>query len=193
MKLMAAGEIVLGAVIGEGREREESEREGERWARLLALDPGLHRQLLPSDWRQGVDGLTLSASVRADSTSKLGGATAGEGRERSGSLLVLEVDSGEWGRISLAVKRTAGGLRVVIGARDAAAVEGVLAERAALAGALARIGLNVESVQVVRVDQVGSAISVPTRPPERARARAETAPPSERPGRPAARKLKVFG
>ena len=174
----------LGVYIEPRREQSEEERarteQSEQWAHLLAHSVVKQIPLnwasepaSPNAWRTSDSALTLEPPLQRGGEGKSAGAAstqtsgAGEtgGSGGDGARLALSVDAGELGQLSLVVDRTKLGIRVTIGVADAAALNAVGPERAALERALAATGLSIESVRVVAQNTGGTVLA----PVQRAR------------------------
>jgi hypothetical protein len=134
--------------------RKQSEKEGERWAMVLAdaVAPRVPTVLPASSegstgsWRSMDSALTRAGAAQAPA----GAPGAGDTEGSVGSRLTLAVTAGDLGEISIVVDRGSDGMRVQIGVLDPRAARSIEPERAALERALVAAGLEVESVSVVR-------------------------------------------
>ncbi|HEY6557944.1 MAG TPA: hypothetical protein VI072_11755 [Polyangiaceae bacterium] len=203
----------FGVYIEPRRDQSEEERarteQCEQWAHLLAQSVVTQIPVnwadeagSPNAWRTSDSALTLEAPVTKAGEGKTAGAAsaqasgAGEtgGAGGDGARLALSVDAGDLGELSLVVDRTKLGIRVTIGVADAAALNAVGPERAALERALAATGLSIESVRVVAQNGAGTVLA----PSHRARSsdpaqRGEQNSQSENSRRRNARKLNLIG
>jgi hypothetical protein len=202
----------FGLYIEPRRDQSEEERarteQCEQWAHLLARSVVTQIPVnwageagSPNAWRTSDSALTLETPATKAGEGKTAGAAsvasgAGEtgGAGGDGARLALSVDAGDLGELSLVVDRTKLGIRVTIGVADAAALNAVGPERAALERALAATGLSIESVRVVAQNGGGTVLA----PSQRARSsdpaqRGEQNSQSENSRRRNARKLNLIG
>ncbi len=180
--------------------------QAERWATLVgmqlsALAP---KAITPpatestSGWHPGVGDLTPgtgSSLTQAGAANGLAAAGAGEG-DASENRLIVRVDGGDLGEVALVVDRKEGAIRVTISAADAGAEAALGLERAALTRALESHGISVDSVNVVRANNFGTALApVRSSATQRTReAQADAEPQDdEHARRRSARKLNLIG
>ncbi len=188
------------------QERADEEKttldQAERWATLLgaqlsAIRPVTLESEPTSAWHSGAGDLTPSTATRE---SDAGGAArrtcgTGEAAEPSENRLIVRVDAGDLGELSLLVDRNQGAIRVTIGAANAGAEAALGLERSGLLRALQNQGITVESLNIVRANGFGTVLA-PTR--SNATQRAHEATPGESTGdeqarRRLARKLNLIG
>lgn len=153
---------------GPGLELETAERENsghgdeqaaQKWASLLAasvfaqLPPAPPPLAAPPEaetaggWRSGDGSLT---QVRAHAPA------ATETGSDSANRILLSVDGADLGELSVLVDRTNQGVRVLIGVEGGHAKSAIDPQTAALARALASVGVTVSSVTVVRREALGT-------------------------------------
>lgn len=202
----------FGVYIEPRRDQAEEERarteQCEQWAHLLAQSVVTQIPVnwaseapSPTAWRTSDSALTPEATAprvgegkTAAANAKASGASETAGSGGDGARLALSVDAGELGELSLVVDRTKLGIRVTIGVADAAALNAVGPERAALERALAATGLSIDSVRVVAQNSGGTVLA----PSQRARTsdpaqRGEQNSQPENSRRRNARKLNLIG
>ena len=200
----------FGVYIEPRRDQAEEERarteQCEQWAHLLAQSVVTQipvnwasEPASPTAWRTSDSALTPEAprageGKTAAATAQTSGASDTAGSGGDGARLALSVDAGDLGELSLVVDRTKLGIRVTIGVADAAALNAVGPERAALERALAATGLSIESVRVVAQNGGGTVLA----PSQRARSsdpaqRGEQNSQPENSRRRNARKLNLIG
>lgn len=106
----------------------------------------------PSAWHPGAGDLTPGA---APSSAGSDAASDPQAPER----MVLHVDGGELGELSVTLERESGALRVVIGLENEGLVSSVLPDARALKSALEGAGLNVHALNVVPASEVGTVLA----------------------------------
>jgi hypothetical protein len=106
----------------------------------------------PSAWRGSAGDLTPPAGQGVGTP---GSAAAPEAPER----LVLHVDGGDLGEVSLTLEREDGALRVVIGLENEQHLRSIGPDARALRGALESAGLSVHSLNIVPSSQVGTVLA----------------------------------
>jgi hypothetical protein len=116
----------------------------------------------PAGWRPGVDALTPNAELRGNDSSvncvpNAASAEANEDPQR----LQVRVRTKELGEIALIVERADHGLRVQVGAVDAAAVSQLIEQSAAVRLALESGGHSIDSLEIVRMDSFGTDLAQP--------------------------------
>ncbi len=201
----------IAAGLGQGalaraHERADDEKttldQAQRWATLLGAQLSAIRPLAvdnqpTSAWHSGAGDLTPSVAIRAGDAGAAAVSACGDGEraEPSESRLLVRVDAGDLGELSLLVDRKQGAIRVTISAADAAAESALGLERSGLIRALQNQGILVDSVNIVRANEVGTVLA-PTRPNATQRAREATEAASdddEQARRRLARKLNLIG
>lgn len=152
----------------EGRAREIEEREieenAERFAR--ALLPYFGTQAAPpvaaepptGGWRPSASVMTVPS---AGSGSSAVAGSAGQAADAAEQRVVMSVQAGDLGELSLVLDRTATGVRVIIGVADERAAATMAPEREALIRQLLHSGLRVESVQIIGQREVGTVLAPP--------------------------------
>jgi hypothetical protein len=168
------------SVRGPGLELETTERESasqgteeaaEKWAGLLAatlcakLPPppppavfGTPPEASPAGaWRSG-DGSLTQAQAAAPSVA--------EGSTDNSSRITLTVDGADLGELNVLIDRTKDGVRVLIGVDGSHAERAIDPQTAALARALASVGVAVSSVTVVRRESLGTDLAQRTEKPK---------------------------
>ena len=179
--------------------------QAERWATLVgaqlsAITPKTLTQSnseTPSGWHPGVGDLTpATGSSLTESNAANGPVAAGsQSADPSENRMIVRVDGGDLGEIALVVDRKEGAIRVTISAADAGAEAALGLERAALTRALESHGITVDSVNVVRANNFGTALA-PVRSSATQRTREATESESkddEHTRRRLARKLNLIG
>jgi len=181
--------------------------QAERWATLVGLQLANHAPKVvpqltsepPSGWHPGVGELTpATGSSLTQSGAASGPLASGSGEgDASENRLIVRVDGGDLGEVALLVDRKEGAIRVTISAADAGAEAALGLERAALIRALESHGISVDSVNVVRANNFGTALA-PVRSSATHRTReAQAAEPEstddEHARRRLARKLNLIG
>ena len=176
--------------------------QAERWASLLGAQlTAVTAQVIPSvpasDWHSGDEDLTPAAAARLTAPgAELGPLSASDSLAKSeDSRLIIQVDGGDLGQVSLLVDRKEGASRVTIGAADASAEAALGLERAGLMRALQSQGIAVNSVSVVRSNNFGTVLAplgskITQRTPEATPAESKDA---EHARRRLARKLNLVG
>ena len=176
--------------------------QAERWASLLGaqLSAALPKTATPeptSAWHPGVGDLTPATGSRlTESGARTGAASGvGEGRDDQENRLVVRVDGGDLGEVSLIVDRKQGAIRVTIGAADAGAEAALGLERAGLMRALQNHGITVDSVNVVRTNGFGTVLAPPrsNATPRTREAEEAESKDNEQTRRRLARKLNLIG
>jgi hypothetical protein len=179
-----------------------TQAQAERWATLLGaqLSPLVPKTLVSeptSAWHSGAGDMTPSnatAAAGSGATVNAAGET-GEASDASENRVIVRVDGGDLGEVSLVVDRKEGAIRVTISAADAGAEAALGLERAGLMQALQDRGITVDSVNVVRANNFGTALA-PTRSNATQRSREATEAESkddEQARRRLARKLNLIG
>ncbi|MEO6601754.1 MAG: hypothetical protein ABIQ16_17890 [Polyangiaceae bacterium] len=179
--------------------------QAERWASLvggqvsaLALKTIAPLTTEPSTgWHSGVGDLTPGTGSSLTQPGSARGpvpADTGEGGE-SEDRLIVRVDGGDLGEVALVVDRKEGAIRVTISAADAGAEAALGLERTALTRALESHGMRVDSVNVVRAHNFGTALApVRSSAAQRSRDAAEAeSTDDEHARRRLARKLNLIG
>ena len=176
--------------------------QAERWASLLgaqlsAVVPPPIVSEPPSAWHPGAGDLTPGTggglTVGGAANGLVGGsdeaADAGENR------MIVRVDGGDLGEVSLVVDRKAGAIRVTISAADAGAEAALGLERAGLMRALQSHGIAVDSINVVRANNFGTVLApVRSNATQRTREAAQAeSKDDEQARRRLARKLNLIG
>jgi hypothetical protein len=150
-----------------GHERADDEKttldQAERWATLLgaqlAATPAKAIASEPTTgWRAGAGDMTpRDANVLPAQSGSVGVLGAGsEAAAATENRMIVRVDGGILGEVALIVDRNQGAIRVTISAQDAAAEAALGSERALLMQALQSHGITVDSVDVVRANNVGT-------------------------------------
>ena len=176
--------------------------QAERWATLVgaqlsALAPKTITPEPTSGWHPGVGDLTPATGSSLTQSGAANGPVAGgmgDG-DASENRLIVRVDGGDLGEVALVVDRKEGAIRVTISAADAGAEAALGLERVALTRALESHGISVDSVNVVRANNFGTALA-PVRSSATQRTREATdAEPTddEHARRRLARKLNLIG
>ena len=198
-----------GGLAPHAHERAEDEKttldQAQRWASLLGaqLAATAVKTLTPpvsdttSAWHSGAGDLTPSNGSQALASGAAVGASggAGEAAEPSENRMIVRVDGGDLGEVSLVVDRKDGAIRVTISAADAGAEAALGLERAGLMAALQSHGISVDSVNVVRASNFGTVLA-PIRSNATQRTREATEAESkddEHARRRLARKLNLIG
>jgi len=143
--------------------------QAERWATLvgaqlsaLALNVG-KAQVEPEAgaWHSGAGDLTPTSAGGLTESGAANGPSAAAGEAENGdeNRMIVRVDGGDLGEIALLVDRNAGAIRVTISAADAGAEAALGLERASLTRALQSHGIAVDSVNVVRANNFGTALA----------------------------------
>lgn len=152
----------------EGRARELEQREieenAERFAQALLPYFGAHAaRPVPAEpptggWRPSASAMTVPAASSGPSAAA---GSAAEGADAADQRVVMSVQAGDLGELSLVLDRTATGVRVIIGVADDVAAAAMAPEREALIRQLLHSGLRVESVQIVGQREVGTVLAPP--------------------------------
>jgi hypothetical protein len=166
------------SVRGPGLELETLDRENagqgaeeaaQKWAGLLAatlcakLPPApppigeLPDKAPAGGWRSGDGSLTQAQGVAPG---------VAEGSTESSSRIALKVDGADLGELNVLIDRTKDGVVVLIGVEGNHAMNAIDPQTAALARALASVGVAVSSVTVVRRDALGTDLAQRTQKPE---------------------------
>ncbi|MET0794120.1 MAG: hypothetical protein ABW061_21540 [Polyangiaceae bacterium] len=201
---LGAGAAAQGHERAHGRADDEKTtlEQAERWATLVgaqlsALAPQTIAPEPTPGWHPGVGDLTPATGSSLTQTGAANGPVAagtGEG-DASENRLIVRVDGGDLGEVALVVDRKEGAIRVTISAADAGAEAALGLERAALTRALESHGISVDSVNVVRANNFGTALA-PVRSSATQRTREATESESsddEQARRRLARKLNLIG
>lgn len=204
---LGAGAAAQGHERAHGRADDEKTtlEQAERWATLVGMQlSALAPKAItppttetPSGWHPGVGDLTPatgSSLTQAGAANGLVAAGTSEG-DASENRLIVRVDGGDLGEVALVVDRKEGAIRVTISAADAGAEAALGLERAALTRALESHGISVDSVNVVRANNFGTALA-PVRSSATQRTREATESESkddEHARRRSARKLNLIG
>ena len=204
---LGAGAGAQGHERAHGRADDEKTtlEQAERWATLVgvqlsALAP---KTITPptteptSGWHPGVGDMTPATGSSLTQTSAANGPVAAGTSEGDGAenRITIRVDGGDLGEVALLVDRKEGAIRVTISAADAGAEAALGLERAALTRALESHGISVDSVNVVRANNFGTALApVRSSATQRTREATESEPTDEEHARRrAARKLNLIG
>ncbi|HEY3664476.1 MAG TPA: flagellar hook-length control protein FliK [Polyangiaceae bacterium] len=145
-----------------------TQAQAERWATLLgaqlsSLRPKTLESEPTSAWHSGAGDMTPSnatATTGSNATVSAAG-EAGEASDPSENRVIVRVDGGDLGEVSLVVDRKEGAIRVTISAADAGAEAALGLERAGLLQALQDRGITVDSVNVVRASNFGTVLAPP--------------------------------
>jgi hypothetical protein len=157
--------------VAAAREERRRAEEVSRWATVVSaavvsqqrLGVGTGEDGAPANWRQDVGAMT--ASIDGDSAERpgqfgsrvLGGVSDATGGDSSAdSYLQLRVDAGDLGEVALVVERQEGGLRLTVGAASEEAFARFSMEIGAMREALGARGLAVTTLQLVRMDGLGT-------------------------------------
>ena len=189
-----------------GHERADDEKttlaQAERWATLLgaqlsSMQPKTLASEPTSAWHSGAGDMTPSNASGgvASGASAAASADAAEAADASENRMIVRVDGGELGEVALVVDRKEGAIRVTISAADAGAEAALGLERAGLMQALQNRGITVDSVNIVRANNFGTALA-PQRSNAMQRSREATEAESkddEHARRRLARKLNLIG
>ena len=189
-----------------GHERADDEKttlaQAERWATLLgaqlsSMQPKTLASEPTSAWHSGAGDMTPSNATSGATSGATVGASAdsAEAADASENRMIVRVDGGELGEVALVVDRKEGAIRVTISAADAGAEAALGLERAGLMQALQNRGITVDSVNIVRANNFGTALA-PQRSNAMQRSREATEAESkddEHARRRLARKLNLIG
>ena len=189
-----------------GHERADDEKttlaQAERWATLLgaqlsSMQPKTLASEPTSAWHSGAGDMTPSNASGgvASGASAAASADAAEAADASENRMIVRVDGGDLGEVALVVDRKEGAIRVTISAADAGAEAALGLERAGLMQALQNRGITVDSVNIVRANNFGTALA-PQRSNAMQRSREATEAESkddEHARRRLARKLNLIG
>jgi hypothetical protein len=159
--------------VSRAHERADDEKttleQAERWAQVVgaelsALTPKTITPPTtepPSGWHSGVGDLTPgTGSSLTGSAAANGPVSAGSGEgDAQENRMIVRVDGGDLGEVALVVDRKDGAIRVTISAADAGAEAALGLERVALTRALESHGIAVDSVNVVRANNFGTALA----------------------------------
>jgi hypothetical protein len=168
-----------------GHERADDEKttldQAERWATLLgaqlsAIEPKTLASEPTSAWHSGAGDMTPSNATGgvASGATVSASADSAEAGEATENRMIVRVDGGDLGEVSLVVDRKEGAIRVTISAADAGAEAALGLERAGLMQALQNRGITVDSVNVVRANNFGTVLA-----PQRSNATQRTREASE--------------
>ena len=143
--------------------------QAERWATLVGAQLSalaLHvskpsAEVEAGAWHSGAGDLTPAGGGRLTESGAANGPSAAAGEAENGdeNRMIVRVDGGDLGEIALLVDRNAGAIRVTISAADAGAEAALGLERASLTRALQSHGITVDSVNVVRANNFGTALA----------------------------------
>jgi hypothetical protein len=189
-----------------GHERADDEKttldQAERWATLLgaqlsSIQPKTLASEPTSAWRSGAGDMTPSNATGgvASGATLAASADSAEAGDASENRMIVRVDGGDLGEVSLVVDRKEGAIRVTISAADAGAEAALGLERAGLMQALQNRGITVDSVNIVRANNFGTVLA-PQRSNAMQRTREATEAESkddEQARRRLARKLNLIG
>jgi hypothetical protein len=153
-----------------GHAGQGAEEAAEKWAGLLAatlcaklppapqIPPITSPEASPAGaWRSG-DGSLTQAQAAAPSVA--------EGSTSDSSRIAITVDGADLGELNVLIDRTKDGVRVLIGVDGNHAERAIDPQTAALARALASVGVAVSSVTVVRRERLGTDLAQRTQKPE---------------------------
>jgi hypothetical protein len=168
-----------------GHERADDEKttldQAERWATLLGAQlSAIEPKTLPSEptsaWHSGAGDMTPSIATGgvASGAAVTASADRAEAGDATENRMIVRVDGGDLGEVSLVVDRKDGAIRVTISAADAGAEAALGLERAGLMQALQNRGITVDSVNVVRANNFGTVLA-----PQRSNAMQRTREASE--------------
>jgi hypothetical protein len=203
---LGAGAAAQGHERAHGRADDEKTtlEQAERWASLVgaqlsALAPKTITLEPSSGWHPGVGDLTPGTGSSLTQPGAANGPVAAgtSAGDEAENRLIVRVDGGDLGEVALVVDRKEGAIRVTISAAGAGAEAALGLERVALIRALESHGMRVDSVNVVRANNFGTALA-PVRSSATQRSReaqaAETEPTDdEHARRRSARKLNLIG
>lgn len=189
-----------------GHERADDEKttldQAERWATLLgaqlsSIQPKTLASEPTSAWHSGAGDMTPSNATGgvASGATLAASADSAEAGDASENRMIVRVDGGDLGEVSLVVDRKEGAIRVTISAADAGAEAALGLERAGLMQALQNRGITVDSVNIVRANNFGTVLA-PQRSNAMQRTREATEAESkddEQARRRLARKLNLIG
>lgn len=194
-----------GAVV-RAHERADDEKttleQAERWATLVGaqLSTLAPKAITPeptSGWHPGVGDMTPATGSSLTQAGAANGPVAAGSAEGDDSenRMIVRVDGGDLGEVALVVDRKEGAIRVTISAADAGAEAALGLERVALTRALESHGISVDSVNVVRANNFGTALApIRSSATQRTREATESEPTDEEHARRrAARKLNLIG
>jgi Flagellar hook-length control protein FliK len=194
------------AAAARSHERADDEKttldQAERWATLLgaqlsSVQPKTPSREPTSAWHSSAGDMTPSNGTSGVSSGATVGASAdsAEAADASENRMIVRVDGGDLGEVSLVVDRKEGAIRVTISAADAGAEAALGLEREGLLQALQNRGITVDSVNVVRANNFGTVLA-PHRSNATQRTREATEAESkddEQARRRLARKLNLIG
>jgi hypothetical protein len=166
-------DISTGLANGAGsraHERADDEKttrdQSERWATLLgaqlsAIEPKTLASEPTSAWHSGAGDMTPSNATggAASETGQVAATGTAEVADSSENRMIVRVDGGDLGEVALVVDRKGGAIRVTISAADAGAEAALGLERAGLMQALQNRGITVDSVNIVRANNFGTALA----------------------------------
>ncbi len=148
------------------RAREEEIRatkeQVERWAQAFVPHVGAPKAAPqpPGDWR-GSDGAMTPRTAQPAVTNNSTALGAEANSDGSSERLVVSVQAGDLGELSLVLDRSEQGVRVVIGVQNGAAAGLLVPEREALVRHLLGAGVTLQSVQIVNQSEVGTVLAPP--------------------------------
>ena len=194
------------AAAAHSHERADDEKttldQAERWATLLgaqlsSVQPKTLSSEPTSAWHSSAGDMTPSNATGGATSGVTVGASAdsAEAADTGENRMIVRVDGGDLGEVALVVDRKEGAIRVTISAADAGAEAALGLEREGLMQALQNRGITVDSVNVVRANNFGTALA-PQRSNATQRTREATEAESkddEQARRRLARKLNLIG
>ena len=132
----------------------------ERWAHAVVphLNPPTPPALPTADWRGGVGAMTPpeAPATNGPAAAVTGGEAASPAEP---NRLLVSVNAGDLGELSLVLDRNERGVSLVIGVADAATASRLAGDREALARQLVGSGVSLQSVQIVNQSDVGTVLA----------------------------------
>lgn len=190
---------------------QKDDEELQRWAELVATCltptvgqthtlPGLGSPeaegTLPDGWRPSVGELTLGERKSSFSAGSAQGTTVGsESSSDEVTRIQVRINTKEFGEVSVVIERAEQGLRISLGALDERVASALRLEVLAVRRALESGGQTVNSLEIVRMNQVGTDLArTPLTTGNRAKRSRDTEQSTSNPGsRKKTRRINLIG
>jgi hypothetical protein len=197
---LSKASLADGTVPGERKHVRVDDVELSEWAALISgclqtapgtPPPGIGlgaaetAESVPAGWRPSVEDMTPEKGAFAGAVEAGAGHFACEGKEgEAPQRIQIRVNTKEFGEVALIIERAEQGLRILLGAVDGRIVSALRQEALAVRRALESGGQSVGSLEVVRMNEVGTVLAqnklAPGNRARRFREQADTATPSDR-------------
>lgn len=118
----------------------------------------------PAAWQAGVESMTpgVNAPDLAGGNETF---TANGTLESSQQRIQVRVRTEEYGEIAVVIERVEAGLRILVGAEDGRAVRALVQQSQAVRNALREDGQSIETLEIVRMNSVGTGLASRTAVP----------------------------